>query len=251
VIAGGPAQARAEMVFIKEFFDLQFSFAERVRALSGISLEKALFEYTNFYVRFGLGRDFDCTHETWRAYLAGLRNAGDGREWTYRFYSRDPEATTAPPLEAAFGCFSYARQSQGVVRLHFRNADADGHSPLGAARVGRRRGELTALFAHLKRTAREDVTVVGLSWLYNLQAYRRLFPPAYASSARVAPHRFRSMPLWGQFLDHRGQIKEPVKRRFLSKLAEQSTPAHLDDCFPLQAIAVQAPAHHFYDEYGV
>jgi len=218
--------------------------------MSGMRLERALFEYTNFYVRFGLGREFDCEHETWRAYLAGLRSAADRRDWTYRFYLKDPEATTAPALTATFGCFSYGFQSANVVRLHFINADADGQSPLGVARIERRRAELTAVFKHLKRTVAEDVTVVGISWLYNLDAYRRLFPKVYAASGRVVRRRFRSMPLWGQFLDHRGQVKEALQRRFLRSFAAESTLAQLDDCFPLQAIAVQAPARQFYECYG-
>jgi hypothetical protein len=78
------------VAFTKDFFDLQFSFAETVRDLSGESLEVVLLEYTNFYVRFGLGRDFDADHEAWQSYLAGLRGAEDGREWTYRFYLSEP-----------------------------------------------------------------------------------------------------------------------------------------------------------------
>lgn len=94
------------MVFCKGFFDLQFSFAERVRDLSGESLETALLNYTNFYVRFGLGRDLDADDAGWRRYLAGLPSADDAREWTYRYYLREPEAKTAPPTVATFGCFS-------------------------------------------------------------------------------------------------------------------------------------------------
>ena len=86
------------MAFAKDFFDLQFSFAERARALSGMSLEVALFEFTNLYVRLGCGRDFSFDHEGWQSYLSGLRGASDGREWTYRFYLRDPEARTAPSV---------------------------------------------------------------------------------------------------------------------------------------------------------
>jgi hypothetical protein len=239
------------LVFPKEFFDLQFSFAERVQASSGMSLERALFEYTNFYVRFGCGRRFDDEHESWRAYVAGVRNASDGRDWTYRFYLRDPEATTAPPVVATFGCFSYAFQAPDVVRLHFVSTDRQGNSPLGAPRLEHRRAELTALFGHLKRTAGEGVTVVGTSWLYNLEAYRRLFPPAYVSSARAVRGRFRSMPLWGQFLDYRGRVKEALNGAFLETLSKQTTITNLDECFPFSVLAVEASAHQFYDHYDV
>ncbi|HVZ39250.1 MAG TPA: hypothetical protein VHI13_08245 [Candidatus Kapabacteria bacterium] len=239
------------MVYPKELFDLQFTFAERVRALSGLPLERVLLDYTNFYVRFGLGRTFDPQHPAWQAYLAGLRAAHDLREWTYRFYLRNPEATTAPDLAATFGCFSYALESADRIRMHFRNAETESISPLSRARMDQRRAELTALFRHVRETAGVNIVVVGVSWLYNLDAYRRLFPPAYGLSARVARNRFRSMPLWGQFVDHRGRVRGSRAHPFLRSLAEHSSPASLDECFPLQALTVEAPVEQFYGFYGV
>jgi hypothetical protein len=55
------------MLYCREFFDLQYSFAELIHRSFGRSLEDALFEYTNLYVRFGIGRNFDAGHEKWRA----------------------------------------------------------------------------------------------------------------------------------------------------------------------------------------
>lgn len=74
------------MIYAKAFFDLQLQFAHKVVDLSGLPLKGALLGYTNLYVRFGLGRDFDPAHPTWREYLAGLHGTNDDREWTYRFY---------------------------------------------------------------------------------------------------------------------------------------------------------------------
>src|SRR4030095_16601207 len=99
------------------------------------------------------------------------------------------------------GCCGYGRLDGERIRLHFRNAETEGHAPLGIARRDRRIAELRALFEHAKRTAHLSVRVVGASWLYNLEAYRRLFPPSYLATARVLPDRFQRMPLWGQFLD--------------------------------------------------
>jgi len=239
------------MVFAKGFFDLQFSFAERVRDLCGMPLEIALFEYTNFYVRFGLGRGFNSDHNTWQTYIAGLHGADDGREWTYRFYLREPEAMTAPAVEATVGCFSYARPGSDHVRLHFRNKEADGRSPLGAARVEQRRAELSALFVRLKPSVSEDTPIVGASWLYNLHAYRRLFPSGYTSTSLPIRGGFRSMPLWGQFLNFRGEVRESMASPFARALAQTSNLGRLNECFPFQALAARAPAHQFYDFYGV
>jgi hypothetical protein len=92
---------------------------------------------------------------------------------------------------------------------------------------------------------------VGASWLYNLDAYRRLFPVSYLSTARVITDRFQHMPLWGQFLDREGAIKETATLQFLARLERQSSLARLDQCFPLQALSVNASVQDFYGFYGI
>jgi len=239
------------VIYAKAFFDLQLQFAESVTALSGLPLARALLEYTNLYIRFGSGRGFDPAHPTWREYLAGLQDTNDRREWTYRFYGRRPETTTAPPVVATFGCFSYARLGDDRIRLHFRNAETEGHSPLGIDRRGRRLEDLTALFAHVKRTRHPTLRVVGASWLYNLEAYRRLFPASYLATAHVIVRRFQHMPLWGQLVDRHGEINPSRARQFLERLERQSSLDGLDQCFPCQVLSVEASALEFYEFYGI
>ena len=96
------------MICAKAFFDLQLQFANKVTALSGLPFARVLFEYTNLYVRFALGRNFDPAHPTWQEYVADLRDTNDSCEWTYRFYLTRSEAMAQPPVVATFGCFSYA-----------------------------------------------------------------------------------------------------------------------------------------------
>jgi hypothetical protein len=238
------------VLFPQEFFDIQFEFAERAQALAGVPLERALLDYTNFYVRFGCGRHFDTHHATWRAYLAGLARSHDPRGWTFQFYLADAETKTAPPVVTTVGCFSCALQESGVVRLHFENADASGQSPLHRTSVQQRRAELAELFDHMKRNLGASVEVAGTSWLYNLEAYRRLFPPHYVSSGKVV-QRFRSMPLWGQFVGHRGPLKVARARQLLDALPAVLTIGQLAQAFPLQPLAVRGPARLFYDHYRV
>ena len=47
------------MTYAKAFFALQLEFALRASALSGLPLARTVLEYTNFFIRFGLGRGFD------------------------------------------------------------------------------------------------------------------------------------------------------------------------------------------------
>ena len=239
------------VTYAKGFFDLQLQFAHKVAALSGLPLARVLLEYTNFYIRFGLGRDFDPAHPAWQEYLAGLQDTNDIGEWTYSFYSRRPDAMAAPAAVATFGCFAYSRLSGERIRLHFQNAETDGHAPLATERVGQRRAELTALFEHVKRTPRQPQQVIGASWLYNLDAYRRLFPGSYLATAHVTGHRFQHMPLWGQFLDRHGAIRENMTRQFRERLDRQSSLDSLEQCFPFQALSVGAPVQDFYNFYGV
>ena len=238
------------MIYAKAFFDLQLRFAHKVTILSGLPLARALLDYTNLYIRFGLGRGFDPAHPTWREYLAGLQDANDAGEWTYRFYLRRPDAMAAPAIVATFGCFSYSRLSDDRIRLHFENADRDGPSSLAVERRGQRLADLTALFEQVRQTLGQSVQVAGASWLYNLAAYRRLFPISYLATAHVI-HRFRNMPLWGQFLDRHGEVKEKMARPFLERLECQSSLDGVGQCFPFQVLSVQAPVTEFYDFYGI
>lgn len=119
------------MTYSRAFFDLQLQFARRVTILSGLPLDRALLEYTNLYARFGLGRNFDPAHPVWREYLAGLERSNDMCDWAYCFYSRQPDAMSAPGVVATFGCFSYSRMSDDRIRLHFQNAETKERSSLG------------------------------------------------------------------------------------------------------------------------
>jgi len=239
------------MVYAKAFFDLQLLFAHRVADVSCLPLTRALLEYTNLYVRFGLGREFDPADETWQTYLAGLRDTSDWQEWTYRFYVTRAHQNAAPTTVATFGCFSYALLDGDRIRLHFQNTGMDKHSSLGLAYREQRQAELIDLFAHVKQSLHDGVQVVGASWLYNLDAYRRLFPVSYVATARVIGDRFQSMPLWGQFLDRHGALKEASTRPFLQRLAQQSSLVRLNECFPFQVLSPQAPVLEFYDFYGI
>lgn len=227
------------------------SFAERVATLSELLLPDALLQYTNLYIRFGLGREPDRTHADWQKYVAGLREARDGREWTYRFYLERAEAAAGPPVIATFGCFAYSRRRGDRLRLHFQNTEVEGASSLGSARRIQRVADLAALFGYVKATEREPLSVVGASWLYNLEAYRRLFPKSYLATARVLRDRFQRMPLWGQFLDRHGGIKQNRAHQFLERLERQSSLENLDRCFPLPVLTVEAPIREFYAFYGV
>ena len=233
------------MIYSREFFELQWQFATRAATLADASLADALLAYTNFHARFGLGRDFDAADPVWCAYLDGLRRSSTPLDWTYEFYrSRLPDRG-APGIVASVGCFSYARLGNGRIRLHFHNVEPPGVSPLAADRQVQRRDELRRLFEGVQRHEGASTRVIGASWLYNLEAYRRLFPPAYLSTTTVGEPRFRHMPLWGQFVDRHGAIRREPATVLMQRLSLQQSVRGLGACFPFQVLALDGVASTF------
>jgi len=240
-----------QVIYRKAFFDLQLEFAAAVATDTRLPLARAVREYTNVCIRFGLGHAFDPAHPAWCAYTAGLDVADDPGEWTYRFYlGRGPDAGP-PNVVATFGCFAYASTGPGRIRLHFANADDRGRSPLAAEAQAQRREELAALFEHIRRMTSAPPAIIGASWLYNLEAYRRLFPPSYLATAQVLRGRFQRMPLWGQFVDRDGGVRERPAAEFRARLARRSRMDGLDACFPLPVLGLEAPADAFYEFHGI
>lgn len=238
------------MPYVREFFDLQLLFARRVAELRGMPLNDALLDYTNLYVRFVADREFDRDNPVWSAYLAGLKDNTDPGDWTYYFYRHRPHRVQPAAVIATFGCFSYALGECGQIRLHFHNADRHGHGPLSEERVPSRLFELTSLVRHVLAQQETVKQIAGVSWLYNLTAYRRLFPESYVSSATVATNRFRNMPLWGQFLNRHGGVRKDAATLFARRVCDQTRVGDLAQCFPLQPLAVSAPVEAFYEFYA-
>jgi hypothetical protein len=83
------------------------------------------------------------------------------------------------------------------------------------------------------------------------RGYRRLFPPAYLATAQVVDGRFQHMPLWGQFVDRRGRLKEDRAGEFRERFGRQTSLWGLDQCFPLSVLRLEAPVGEFYDFFGV
>lgn len=222
------------------FFDLNLRFARKVAEVSGIPLEGALLGYTHCYVRFTNLRDFAMDNPVWQAYLAGLRDAADPLEWTYAFYLEQDARAPSRLRGPQFGCFSYSRLPDGQVRLHFHNAEPGDEHPLGDSRLAQRREELAALVAHVREHAPDATRVAGGSWLYNLEAYRRLFPPAFLASARPGEGDFQFMTLWGQFLDRRGGVRPGPAAQFLERLEQAKTLAEARASSPLRVLYLEA-----------
>jgi len=241
----------------RAYFDLQLRFATALAARTGLAFTGVVTWCTNLHRRFGLGMlcPGAAPEPLWTHYLAGLAERADHRarlDWTMACFATAP-AERPPPGSHRFGCFACDPPgADGVLKLHFANLDGDGVSPLHPRKVAQRRADLSALFTFVRDALPAATSVRGTSWLYHLEAYRRLFPPDYVASRRPPerPLHFHGSSSWGQFLDHRGRVKAAPRDRLLDVLPRLD-PAGLREAFPLPALLVTAPIGTFYEHFGI
>lgn len=251
-MAAPERQAQADR--LRDYFALQLAFADRMAAVADLPLHEAVGRYTNLRRRLGLGEPHEPPSAGWTDYLAALATAGSPErrlDWTFAaFLSGPPE----PPRVNPFGCFRCdPPDEQGAVKIHFTNQEVgEGVSPLNRARTDRRLAELRAMFAFVREAYPSAASVQGGSWLYNLDAYRRLFPTAYgASRVRPTGHvRLSGTSTWGQVLDHREAVKTEVRDHFVGNWRDIDI-AQPWLAFPLPALRTQAPIGLFYEFYGL
>lgn len=238
------------MPYSREFFDLQFRFAEKVALKLSLPLEETLYTYTTFTKSFGDG-------EEWRDYMTGLRTANDPIEWTYNFYlPRSGSDLTSHDTtfhgHTLFGCFYYVIRDGGIIRPHLIKNDHSGRGVLNKERMPARQQELRAMFAHIRANVPEANTVLGNSWMYNLEAYRRLYPPQYTKTMPESDlDEFQFLARWGQFFDREWRVKESLADVLFARLDALEQLENLRYCFPYPILRPRYPIDCFYDFYGL
>ncbi len=244
----GIAKART----LAPYFDIQLRFAARLAAAGVVPYDKALTHYTNLHRRFAYGNIGKVgVDPRWHEFvdLMQARKQDDERlEYSLDWYARcEPER----PPSARYGCFNFdPPDAEGVVRIHFNPVDTRfGTSPLHRDKLADRRADLRAMIASICAEFPAAERLRGISWLYHLDAYRRVFPPAYAESGQIAKYgiRYEGMSNWGQFLDHRGAVKAAPVADFRERL-EALDPQALWQTFPLPALRVEASLDVFSDD---
>jgi len=236
-----------------DYFDLQLRLAALMAERKGMALRQAMDLYTNLRRRFGL---FEEDAPAWQNFLDDIEAAATGAErlalTMARFHAAPKIAQ--PPNQVPFGCFACEPPNgEGVLRIHFTNREMGIEpGPLSVARMDHRLAELREMFGFIRHEFHAAMRVLGGSWLYNLDAYRRLFPPEYGASRRPthAPVRLGGTSTWGQMVDHRGFVRPETRSVFLANLEalDVDRPWLL---FPLRAMAATAPIEAFFDFYGV
>ncbi len=238
------------------YFEAQLRLAGRLSELTGAPLGDMAYQHTNLHRRFGLGYALDAPSPVWLAYAAQLEAMPAIAEQvalTQATFEAAADEILPLPGQTGFGCFACEPPKDGVVRIHFNNRDTDADGgPLARGKIDRRRADLRALLAHIRLDHPDAATLAGKSWLYHLEAYRRLFPPAYvATRAPVAgPIHLSGTSTWGQMITSDGAIR-PAMRDHLYAALPTLDPDAPWRAFALQPLAVSAPLTTFYVHFGL
>jgi hypothetical protein len=244
------------------FFQLQIRFVQGLSRVLDRPADELLFDYTAFRTVLAAER-LAPADPLWREFADGFRRADDPVEWTLGFYLR--HAAPDPPPGAStyrgsklFGPFTYDTWSAGVVgervvvRPHLHTRVAGSGTLIGRSAQADRRADLRALFADVRERLPGAESVRGHSWLYNLEAYRRLFPPEYARSMAVCPHGdYQHLARWGQFFNRRWEVNAALAKTLLDRVAALTDPARLIDCFPYPILNPECELRYFYRFYGL
>ena len=242
------------MNYPREFFDLNFAFVYRVSEILGQPWPDLLLAYTHTFRRFRLGAALDPHHPVWCQFLEGVRRSDDPAGYAHQFYLYREQEAGPLQRQNAFGCFSYTLEgndAEKVLRIHFANLDPSGVSPLGRESQGQRLSELTRMFTQARQAVQPSCRVQGASWLYHLNGYRRLFPAEFTASLTTRPPDFPMLALWGQFLDHRWQVRPELAGSFLERLQQARTMTELEQAFPYSILMASAGIEIFYTFYGI
>jgi len=241
------------------YFDAQLRLAGRVAELTGTPLSDAVLRFTNLHRRLGFGVNVpgEAPAPGWLDYARALEAAPDDPARlavTRAAFVRGADEVLPLQGQRQFGCFACeAPTEDGAVRLHFNNQDTDEDGgPLATAKIARRRTELAALVRHVRTVHPEATCIRGKSWLYNLEAYRRLFPADYGASRAVAegPLRLNGTSSWGQLIDAHERIRPAARDALMAGLADLDPEAPWL-AFPLRVLATEASIDSFAAEYGV
>ena len=242
--------------YAQEFLTLQVRFAQKIAEVSHQALEDVLIDYTMLRNLFNLRVSHDIPNPLWDKFIEGLGTSDNPEDWTYNFYlQRTVVEQDSTDEQQFFGCFSYVYpwRDTNKLRLHFENRETSEHGALSKARMTLRKSELSEMFRYIQANYPDVETVRGGSWLYNIPAYLRLFPPDYVNTAKPvgSEHETGFWALWGQFIARKGSIRQPAATQFLDCLNNQKTVEACLQCFPYQVLRPECPIGIFYKFYNL
>jgi hypothetical protein len=232
------------------FFEIQEAFAQRVAAVTGIPLEEALLKYTTYYKRVG-AKDwkFEGGNPVWKRFATRILNGETPSVVALEMNKKSKSQSTSDIMR--FGCMGFDRRDDRII-MHFSNDVPSIYGPLSRHHLIDRIYELKDMFAYIAKHHHDAQLVEGFSWLYNYEAYRRLFPPEYIANMETIeemPVRYNST--WGQFIDSSGGMHPERVATFTQKINEATSVGQLFGAFPFKVLRPKAKIQSFYSYYSI
>ena len=243
------------MVYPKEFFTLMFEYARRYSEISGEELGTVLLRKVPFYYVIGNHNwDIDESNSLWLEYVEGLNSALDPVNLAYDMYIQhlEPEGK-----HKYFGCFRYkcvedSKTNEKIVKLHFENNDKSPYGPLSHQRMDVRLSELREMFMDIKNECPQAQYVQGVSWLYNYDSYKRLYPKAYTESIKeMGVVKTEFLAIWNMFINSENLVREDMYKKFLTDVSKSKSIKELEESIPYKVFVAKAPIESFYKMYGL
>lgn len=243
---------RPAIPFSRDYTRFQVSVARELAAKTGKPLTDMLNEYGTLLHAYSWAGTPDYIENADTLSDDGLAEAIYEREAA----RAAKEAPVAYQEGNRYGCFMYhAHEDGGRVDIHFSNAEFDETGPLAKDKIDRRLRELHDVFAAIRKNVPDAKEVRGNSWLYNLEAYKRLFPESYLADPKpdTDPNSIATGRTWGQFADDKLELKQELADRFLENIRKLDvvTPETVMAALPLRPLTVRGPIQDFYEKYGV
>lgn len=251
-------EARKPLILEKDFFELQMKFAQELQQKTHKPLLDIIKTRTsdlrlNAFNREGykmLGLKPGITEENIldMSYQEYLKTADENA------VEYHPEGSTR------FGCFYYDQDDKKEkIRIHFFNAEFDTLGPLDKTKIELRKKEMKDMLNNIKTKYKDTKEISGLSWLYNLPAYKRLFPQSYLNNLEMNEDQFqwaRGTTIWGQFIDSQYHLKKELADELIRRLKELPADQSLSEVFkegpPLMApLSSHGSLQDFYEMYGI
>lgn len=252
---------------VKQHLSLRFKFAAKMCSVTGRPLAEVLFTYTDIYNLLGFGHarnDMEANriNPEWYTYVASIGDyvANDelALDTTVTKYLQTFQASS--DLEGSWHKFypfgyRYDVDDKTVYTLFglsllLPNETPVEAGPLKAENFETQKAKIKEMFTEVRRLHPEATTVKGRSWLYNLEGYRRLYPPEYTEDMKLSLDHYRGDSRWGQFVDSNGRVNQARAAQFLKNIQNIDV-NNVEATFPMQRYEVEADIHAFYKFYGI
>jgi hypothetical protein len=225
------------MVPDRAYFAVQRRFAEQWAAVATVPIETAYLECTTWYLQAaGLGREFDPDHPTWRQFVAEVQASADPDGVVHAAaLQNEPDVPPGPVLD-----WSWEADEQ-CVRLHFfPQRSPEGH-PLARRHLPERQREFRDLVRRAALEHPDAAWLRGRSWLYSIEAYRRIFPDVFIAALEPLEPDLQFLACWGQLLDGAWRTRTDVASVLLRGVEVASTTDELEAAFPHPMLQSRVP----------